>query len=178
MTSRLPRSFAQQALFTAVALAAATTALQAGAKTATDNLQISATVEATCTISAANGIAFGLYDPIIANKTRALDNTGSVTTTCSTGSSVTVALSQGNSATANSTADLPARQMISSGNYLPYSLYSDAARTIVWGDGTNSIVSDTGDGTARTLTVYGRIAPAVNAPAGTYADTVVATVTF
>ena len=48
----------------------------------------------------------------------------------------------------------------------------------VWGGTAASDVPHTGTGTETSLTVYGRIPAGQNVPAGSYSDTVVATVTF
>lgn len=63
-------------------------------------------------------------------------------------------------------------------NHLSYSLFSDTERTTVWGDGATVDVGSAGTGSAVDHTVYGRVASGQNVPAGSYADTVVATVTF
>jgi spore coat protein U-like protein len=65
-----------------------------------------------------------------------------------------------------------------------YQLYTDAARTTVWGDGAGGTAVQSGVGTAapRTLTVYGRIPDAgANLSAAVradYRDTVTITVTY
>ena len=57
-------------------------------------------------------------------------------------------------------------------------MYSDAGRTTTWGDTAGTGKADTGTGTTSTLTVYGQVAAGQNVPVGSYADTVVATVTY
>ena len=146
------------------------------AATSTANLAVSATVAANCTISAGS-VAFGAYDPIVANAAAAKTATGTVTTTCTNGSAAYITLSQGLHAAGGSTDAAPLRQMISGTNALKYFLYSDLS-SAVWGNTGSSGKADTGTGVASALTVYGSIPAAQNVPAGTYADTVVATVTF
>jgi spore coat protein U-like protein len=71
--------------------------------------------------------------------------------------------------------------MTSGSNSLTYGLYTNAARTTVWGDGTGSTatVTNTGSGSAQNFTVYGRIpAGQTSTPAGIYADTVSVTITY
>jgi spore coat protein U-like protein len=60
-----------------------------------------------------------------------------------------------------------------------YQLYSNAARTAVWGTtiGTDT-VAGTGNGNAQALTVYGRVPPQTTPPAAVYNDTVNVTVTY
>lgn len=147
------------------------------AATATDNLSVTATVVNNCTISTA-AVAFGNYDPIVANAATALDNTGTVTVTCTNGASTTVTLGQGANADVGSTDAIPLRRMTDTTNFLAYFLYSDAARTVVWGNTALTGVAHTGTGAATALTVYGRVTAGQNVPAGSYSDTVVATITF
>jgi spore coat protein U-like protein len=75
-----------------------------------------------------------------------------------------------------SNASAPLRQLSNGTDVLSYALYSDSARTTVWG-GTG-VAAPTPTGTAQTSTVYGRIAAGQNKPVGEYADTVTATDTF
>jgi len=70
--------------------------------------------------------------------------------------------------------------MTDGSNTLEYNLYTDAGRTTVWGDGTASSVTaaGTGSGAQQSLTVYGRIPASQSVPAGSYSDTVTATINF
>jgi spore coat protein U-like protein len=147
------------------------------AATATSNLSVTATVSANCTISTST-LAFGTYDPVFTHASAALDGTGTVTVTCTSGSGATIMLGQGSNAAVGSTDDVPLRQMGSGANRLAYFLYSEATRTTVWGNTAATDVDHTGTGTATALTVYGRVTAGQNKPAGSYTDTVVATVTY
>lgn len=147
------------------------------AATATSNLSVTATVSANCTIST-SAVAFGTYDPVSTHASADLDGTGTVTVTCTSGSGATITLDQGSNPATGSTDAAPLRQMASGANRLAYSLYSDASRTTVWGNTAATDVDHTGTGTATALTVYGRIPGGQNKPAGSYTDTVVATVTY
>ena len=62
---------------------------------------------------------------------------------------------------------------------LNYAVYSNSARSSIWGNTVGSnVVAGTGLGTAQVLTVYGRI-PAAQYPApGSYTDTITATLTY
>lgn len=147
------------------------------AGTATANLSVTATINANCTISTGT-VGFGSYDPIVTNATTALNGTGSVITTCTNASPVTITLGQGTNPNTGSTDAAPLRRMKNGTSYLNYSLYSDTARTTVWGNTGATGVASTGTGSAVTATVYGAVASGQNQPAGSYSDTVVATVTF
>jgi spore coat protein U-like protein len=63
-------------------------------------------------------------------------------------------------------------------NRLSYFLYSDAGWTTVWANTVGTGVAHTGTATATAITVYGQVTAGQNVPAGSYSDTVVATVTF
>jgi spore coat protein U domain-containing protein, fimbrial subunit CupE1/2/3/6 len=155
---------------------AASSATHAG--TATSNLSVTATVSANCTISTAP-VAFGPYDPIVTNATNPLDGTGTVTVTCTNGSAATITLGQGTNPASGSTDAAPLRQMKDAGtDVLAYTLYQDTGRTTVWGNTAGTGVADTGNGTAQAVTVYGAVTAGQNVPAGSYSDTVIATVTF
>ncbi|MGH8549455.1 MAG: Csu type fimbrial protein [Methylococcales bacterium] len=149
----------------------------ASSATATSNLSVTATVTANCTI-ATNTLAFGNYDPIVANAASALNGTGSVTITCTNGSSATITLDQGANPGGGSTNAIPLRRMTDGSNFLSYFLYQNSSRTTVWGNTAGTGVAATGTGTAAIHTVYGQVTAAQNLPAGNYSDTVVATVTF
>lgn len=159
----------------AIALGSASTT---EAATATANLAVTASVASNCSISTA-AVAFGAYDPVTANASTALDGTGTVSVSCTTGASTTVTLGEGSNADTGSTAAAPLRRLKDSGtNYLSYALYSDTNRTTVWGNTGGTGVAHTGTGSLTALTVYGQIPAGQNVPAASYSDTVVATVTF
>lgn len=151
-------------------------ACTAWAGTATNNLAVSATVTANCTIDASAGISFGSYDPVSANASTDLSGTGTITTTCTNGASATVTLGQGSNAATGSTDTAPLRQMTDGTDMLAYQLYTDSGHTTVWDNTTGLGV--TGTGTASNASVYGVITAGQNVGAGSYTDTVVATVTF
>lgn len=61
---------------------------------------------------------------------------------------------------------------------MAYELYQDASRSKVWGNDGDALLSATGTGLAETKTVYVRVPQNQNVPAGTYTDTIIATVSF
>ena len=128
---------------------------------------------ASCTISAVD-VSFGTYNVFSASP---LDSTGSVTYTCTDirpSVRITINLSRGGAPTFNP------RRMLKSGEALNYNLYMDAARTTIWGDATSG-TSQYGPVKANptdTLTIYGRIPAGQDVTAGSYTDTVVATINF
>ncbi|HEX4338375.1 MAG TPA: spore coat U domain-containing protein [Polyangiaceae bacterium] len=150
----------------------------ADAGTNTANLSVTATVSANCSIST-TALAFGAYDPVTANASSPLDGTGGVSVNCTSGSAATVTLGQGSNANTGSTDIIPLRRMADASTHrLSYFLFSDSGRTTVWGNTIATGVAQTGTGSVVALTVYGRVTAGQNVAAGSYADTVVATVTF
>lgn len=143
----------------------------ARAATATDTFQVTATVPNECIISATD-LAFGNYSVTVG---AAVSGSTNLSVTCSGGTAYSVSLNAGS----GSGATVSIRKMTSGANSLNYSLYRDASHTLVWGQtvGTDT-VAGTGNGSAQSITVYGRIAASQAAAAGSYADTVTATVTF
>ena len=146
----------------------------ASAATATANLGVSATVTNNCLISTA-ALAFGSYDPVVANASTDLDGTGTVTVSCTKGSTATIGLGLGSNASGS-----VRRMKDATTNYLTYELYQDAGRTTVWGDAGAGLLSPVAapSKAARNFTVYGRVTSNQDAAAGSFTDTVVATVNF
>ena len=150
-------------------LAAASAPLPTFAATATTSFNATATVLASCAVSATN-VAFGNYS------TAQLDSTGSITVTCTNGTTYTVAFDAGT----GSGATVAARRMTGpSSQTLTYSLYHDAPRSSVWGSTVGvDTAAGTGSGSAQVLTVYGRV-PALQYPqAGSYSDTISVTLAY
>jgi spore coat protein U-like protein len=121
----------------------------------------------SCSMGIVN-VVFGTYNTLSASS---LDGAGSVSVTCTVSSSFQVALSKGHGSFA-------ARQLQSGANVLYYNLYTDALRSLIWGDGTVGTTLVSGSGTAATYTVYGRIPGGQNLPAGSYGDSITVTLDF
>jgi spore coat protein U-like protein len=156
-----------------MAIVAAGFGATASAATATANLGVSATVTNNCTISTA-AVAFGSYDPVVAHASTNLDGTGTLTVACTKGATSTIGLNLGSNASG-------ATRRMSDGatSYLSYELYQDAGRTTVWDGGAGLYNPGAAPSkTARNFTVYGRVPSNQDVSAGSYNDTVVATVNF
>lgn len=170
-TPRFVRTAAAAAAVTA--LAAGVRAPQATAASATADLAVSATVTRNCTISTA-ALAFGSYDPVVANAANNLDGTGRVTVACTKGATATIGLGNGSSSDGSTR-----RMSDGAGNALDYQLYQDSGHSVVWNTAAGVLSATAAPSkTARDFTVYGRIAANQDVPAGSYGDTVVATVNF
>jgi spore coat protein U-like protein len=144
------------------------------AATATANLGVSATVTNNCTISTA-ALAFGSYDPVVANAATNLDGTGTVSVACTKGTTATVGLGLGLNASGSTR-----RMNDGSGNFLTYEMYQDSGHVTVWGNAGAGLMSPAAapSKAARNFTVYGQVASNQDVAAGSYSDTVVATVNF
>ena len=148
------------------------TAVHAGSATA--SLAGSASISNNCTISTA-ALAFGAYDPVVANASSNRDGTGTVTIACTKGAASTIGLNLGNNASGSTR-----RLTDGASNYLSYKMYQDSGRTTVWGNSGAALLTPAAapSKTARNFTVYGRVTSNQDVPAGSYADTVTATVNF
>ncbi len=149
------------------------TAAHLRAGSATASLASSASISNNCTISTA-ALAFGAYDPVVANAASNLDGTGTVTIACTKGAATTIALDLGSNASGSTR-----RLTDGSSNYLTYEIYQDSGRTTVWGTGADvETPAAAPSKAARAFTAYGRVTSNQDSPAGSYADTVTATVNF
>lgn len=158
------------ALAAALTLGAASNAF-AATGSATANITVTAAINTNCLINA-GAVGFGTYDPLVANASSNLDQSGTFTVACTKGTVATIGLSNGSNFASGK------RYLASGSNLLQYELYSDTGRTTVW-NGTNTVsYTSTGKATA-TQTIYGRIPGGQDANTGTnYTDTIVATVNF
>ncbi len=154
------------------------------AGSATANVSVSANIVNVCTIST-GAVAFGAYDPIVANASTPLEGSGTVTITCTRGASTTVGLGLGSNASGS------VRKMKDGGsNLMTYELYQPPNSTpasacsfsspTVWGNSGAGLFTPAAapDKNARTYNVCGQIASGQDLPFGSYTDTVVATVNF
>ncbi len=122
---------------------------------------------AACSVHA-QAVSFGSYD--VFSKLH-LDGTGIIDVSCSPSIVYTISLSPGGETYVQ-------RQMASGGAVLDYNLYTNASRTVVWGDGTGATATVSGSGTSASHTIYGRIPAGQNKPVGSYSNTITLTLTF
>ena len=156
-------------------VAALFSALPASAATATGTLRVTATLAGACAVTTRSiDFGTGLATPIGSD----IDAQGALVTTCANGVVYTLSGGVGNGAGA-SFANRRMRR-ISGTELLNYSLYTTAARTTVWGDGTagTATIAGTANGAAQTIPVYARIPAGQTAPSGQYFDVITVTVTF
>src|SRR5262245_3118918 len=141
------------------------------AATATSTFQVQVAITATCTINSASTLNFGTQGVLSAN----VDQTSTIQVTCTNTTPYNIGLDAGT----GSGATVAVRKLTSSGNTVNYTLYSDTGRTTVWGNTVSTdTVAGTGNGSAQSYTVYGRIPTQTTPAPGNYADTITVTVTY
>jgi spore coat protein U-like protein len=127
-----------------------------------------------CTVTPLGSINFGNYDVF---STVPVDSTGTIQILCDV-TAPHVVISIGPS---QNSGRFNPRQMkhLSSSHLLSYNLYTDAGRTVIWGDGTGGTSTVTQKATKNTplnITLFGRIPPGQDAYAGSYGETVTVTI--
>jgi spore coat protein U-like protein len=127
----------------------------------------------SCSFTSLSPVSFGAYN--VFSKFPNNNGVGSITILCQSGGGpsfvVKLSTGQGNS--------YASRVMVSGGNRLNYNLYTSAARTVVWGDGTGgSNVMTAAKRSTTVLSVFGQIPAGQDATVGTYVDNVTVTVNF
>lgn len=120
-----------------------------------------------CTILSTAPVVFG-------NSTGAtIRIAGSVTFQCTQGSAFSIGLNAGTT----SGATVTSRMMSGASATLSYGLFSDASYFTNWGNtGGTGLASGTATGASQTVTVYAQLPSGQNPPAGSFADTVTATI--
>jgi spore coat protein U-like protein len=146
---------------------------QAYAATATGVMTVTATITSTCAVGASSLAFTSATSAAIAAGN--VDAIGTVSVNCTTGSPYTIGLDAGTGVGAT----IASRKMSAGTLLLSYTVYTSAARTTVWGDGTGAEkVSGIGNGAAQSISAYGRIFAGQVVPAAAYADTVNVTITY
>lgn len=131
------------------------------------NFTVSATVQPTCTVTTTD-VDFGSEGVLDA----AVNASGSVRVTCSSGAPWEIDLTVPGGETATT------RTMSKGAETVTYGLYKDTGRTQPWGDTGTQSMTGTGTGALQNIPVYGRVPPQPTPSAGNYSDTVVVTVTY
>jgi spore coat protein U-like protein len=142
------------------------------AATTTTTFTVQITIVANCIINSASTLNFGGAQGVLAAN---VDQTSTISVQCTNTTPYNVGLNAGTGAGAT----VAVRKMTSGGNTINYSLYTDAARSVVWGNTVaTDTVSATGSGAAQSYTVYGRVPPQTTPAPATYTDTITVTVTY
>ncbi|HEX3915291.1 MAG TPA: spore coat protein U domain-containing protein [Steroidobacteraceae bacterium] len=148
----------------------------AQAATTTTTFAVTATVQSTCSATAAT-LAFPNYTPGGGAQT---GNT-TISVKCSKNTAFTVALNAG-----STTGDAFVQRLMGSGtNTLQYNLYTSAALATVFGDGSGGTGTANGTGlgiaTANSIQVFGQVPDSATNQAavpGNYTDTITVTVSY
>ena len=131
--------------------------------------------EASCSLSSSS-MSFGSYDVFSSNH---LDSIGQLVFRCAPNDkNVAISLSRGGSSSFNP------RRLVNVSSFINYNLYLDAARSVVWGDGSSGtqtfFISNPKPNNADiAVPVYGRISAGQSAAAfGNYSDTSTAIINY
>ncbi|MGH8378779.1 MAG: Csu type fimbrial protein [Gammaproteobacteria bacterium] len=151
----------------------------AGTSPQTTTFQVTANVIKSCKVNA-TALAFGTYDPLLATSAT---GTSTVSVQCTKTTVATIALNGGVN---GSLAQRKMKDTGSSLDLLNYQLYTTAANTAVWGDGTGGTSTQSytsiSNATVQPFTVYGTIPSGQDVTpssvANSYQDTITVTVTF
>jgi spore coat protein U-like protein len=165
-------TFAKFALIAAMSTVALSAAPASFAASKTSTFQVSLTVQNDCSI-AANALDFGSAGVIQNN----IDVNTTLAVTCTKGTPYDVALDAGTV----SGSSIASRQMAgaNNGDTVKFNLFRNASRTLLWGQTSGvDTATDIGNGSAQSLTVYGRVPPQAVPSADDYRTTVTATVVF
>ncbi|MCX7173361.1 MAG: spore coat U domain-containing protein [Proteobacteria bacterium] len=132
----------------------------------------SAFADRNCTFASANPVNFGAYDVFAALPNN--NGVGSLRISCNGGGGpfdVTLSTGQSN--------NYVSRLMRSGANSLDYNLYTSAARSVVWGNGSGvSQTMHAAGNTTTTLSIFGQIPAGQDAAVGIYSDSITAIVNF
>ncbi|MER9232533.1 spore coat U domain-containing protein [Mesorhizobium sp. M0622] len=142
------------------------------AVTAAGSMTVRLTITNQCKVQTAGDLNFGSHGVIDGN----VEETSTIGVQCTSGQTYNVGLGAG----AGTGATVAVRKMTSpAAATVNYTMYSNSARTLVWGDTVNTdTVTGTGDGNVQNLTVYGRVPAQLTPAAGDYTDTVAITITY
>jgi spore coat protein U-like protein len=131
----------------------------------TANLNVTATVQASCTLEGGT-LAFGTYNATAGDAT---DSSAAIAYTCTEGTNITVSLNDGDHAEGAGNRAMAGP----GGTLLGYGLYKEDSRTNPWGAGpVDGVTPPATSAGQQTLTVYGRIPPGQQAAPGAYSDIV------
>jgi len=165
-------------------LSAAGLSASAYAATSVSDMAVTANIGTNCTMSSTD-LAFGAYDPIVANAALDLRATSTVSTTCTSGATGVVTMSGGDHVLYCVINDCY-RQLANAEEtgFLRYNIYTSASYYVsnIWNNDVeemSSVAQVLGSGVSQDLTVYGEIPKnQKNAPAGSYTDTITVTLTY
>ena len=140
--------------------------LSANAATESADFNVQLTVNNACTIAATGPVTFAT---VTGNITADIDATTNLSVNCNNGAIYTIGLEGDNAS----------RTMVSGSDTVNYELFSDSTRTVEWGElASGDELGGTGSNSVQTIPVYARVPAGQSVPAGSYVDTVTATIEF
>lgn len=152
----------------------------AGTREAT--LEVSAQVAAPCVVRVNAQLSFSEYD---VSSAAPRDAASGLTIACATRARVLVSIDQGTYPLSGSSDAIPLRRMVGpDGHTLSYYLYTDAARSIPWGNTQATsvllpqVAASGGSVPEGNLTVFGRVPAGQRVTSGAYRDYVLATIRY
>ena len=176
MKTKLNQSKLKLAVVSAMLVGSAGFSTAGYAATAFENLIVQTNVAMSCTVNA-GVLDFLTYDPTASGNN---DAATVITSTCTHGGSAKITMGVGASPAAGSSNAVPLRQMhnASDASKLPYFLYQNTGRDLVWGNSADTGVGFTATQGVNSSQLYGRIAAGETASVGAYADSVSVTLTY
>lgn len=138
---------------------------------------VSATISKSCIVTA-DPLNFGTVSGLPGGGN--VDQVGTIYVTCTTPTGYTVALTPSNNVSNGAGAMTPTGGVPGNTDTVPYQLYRNSNRTLVWGSvtGTNTFAG-TGSGLVQALPLYGRVLGAsTNVRPDSYMDVVTVAVTY
>lgn len=140
----------------------------------TGTLVINASVVGACSVNGAtlNFPAYSGFADVTANT--------NFTVTCTNGVSYSINMDAGQNAGGSLNTNSRKLKHSTQSVYLNYQLYKDSSNTNVWGAQVNNdgLNSQTGNGSAQSITVYGKISAGQSVATGNYSDSVSIIVNF
>ena len=150
-----------------------------GGSTANFSFTVTATATTSANVSVSS-LAFGSSPSTIASN---IDATATITVQSTNTTPYSIGLDNGN----NVSGSQRRMRLGATFNYVNYGLFTDAARSNAWTTttsttsctgGASTCALGTGTGSNQSVTIYGRVPPQSATAVGTYADSVIVTVTF
>ena len=174
MKTKFNQSKLKLAIVSAMLVGTAGLSATSYAATAADNMAVSTEVTISCTMTAGE-LQFATYDPSSGNPGL---GTATITSNCTAGGAAVITLGQGSLPAGTSTDAVPLRRLVGAGGNLNYDLYSDSARTIIFGNTVATGKAFTATSGDNLTTVFGRIIEEQEVGAGAFADSVAVTLTY
>ncbi|SUA93344.1 Csu type fimbrial protein [Pandoraea pulmonicola] len=143
---------------------------------ATAQMQVQLTILPGCTVATTPMT----FNPVQGSGTGPVSSTSSLTAICTASTGYNIGLNAGTTLNSTETNRLLAGTTTGNTTTIPFGLFQDASYATPWGNtqGTNTL-ADSGTGSLKTYTVYGRATLSDTMPApDVYSSTVTATVYF